>query len=99
MIFLEGENPTLNRFRNIFKFFYLETEYITLVSSFETPLLSVSQADFHSSNHSRRRENCHPKNQIRDSLLDESQIFQNLYKVNIYSKPIEYCSHSYTLRS
>ena len=32
-------------------------------------------------------------------LLDKSHKFQNLYKVNIYSKTIKYCSWSYTLCS
>ena len=36
---------------------------------------------------------------IKCLLLDKSHKFQNLYKVNIYSKTIKYCSHSYTLCS
>ena len=32
-------------------------------------------------------------------LLDKSHKFQNLYKVNIYSKTTKYSPHSYTLCS
>ena len=36
---------------------------------------------------------------IRLLLLDKTHKFQSLYKVNIYSKTIKYCFHSYTLCS
>ena len=69
------------------------------VSSFQTLLPLVLQADCHAVTTHGRENWCPTIKCNRLFPLDKSHKFQNFYKVNTYSKTTKYRSHSYTLRS
>ena len=73
--------------RNIFKFFYLEMEYITLVDNLPL-LLSVLQTDLPVTTLAGKKIGAQKVKS--NGLLDKLHKFQNLYEVNIYNKARKY---------